>query len=101
MEEDAPSLRLLLMLSYPRTFLSDPQLDNVLDLKRAAAVARKFDANDMVRRVEDALCKYAEEEPAAAYAIAWRYEFKNALRAAARASLGHLPFFNGTWDTSK
>ncbi|VDB91634.1 unnamed protein product [Peniophora sp. CBMAI 1063] len=101
MAEDAPSVRLLLMLSYPRTFCPAPKLDNVLDIKRAAAISQKFDSSSFVAVVDGALCRYAQEKPEVVYAISWRYRYKNALRVAARLTLDRLPFLGPSWDISE
>ncbi|KZV66261.1 hypothetical protein PENSPDRAFT_637191 [Peniophora sp. CONT] len=87
MSEDAASLRMLLRFCYPRTFCSEPELLELEDIKRAAALARKYDVDLMRETAERALVRFADLKADIAYAVAWRLEYPTALRAAARRSL--------------
>ncbi|VDB87556.1 unnamed protein product [Peniophora sp. CBMAI 1063] len=87
MSEDATSLRLLLCFSYPRTQCPEPSLTTVTDIRRAATLARKFDCGPLVRAVGHAIVQLAQKHPEAAYALAWKFELRIALRASARASV--------------
>ncbi|KZV63261.1 hypothetical protein PENSPDRAFT_616858 [Peniophora sp. CONT] len=87
MAEDAPSLRLLLRYNYPRAFCPEPDLSVLEDIKRTASLALKYDIVFMREAVEKALIRYAQNQPDVAYVVAWRYEYPDALRAAARRSL--------------
>ncbi|KZV68438.1 hypothetical protein PENSPDRAFT_553551, partial [Peniophora sp. CONT] len=100
MAEDAACLRLFLGTCYPRAFCPEPKLEDVIDIRRAAAVAHKFDSPVMHLALEAALSRFAQDAPEVAYVIAWKYELKNAVRASARASLDHAPFLDETWDVS-
>ncbi|KZV70274.1 hypothetical protein PENSPDRAFT_752712 [Peniophora sp. CONT] len=99
MAEDAASLRLLLLSSYPRTFTPEPKLENISEIKLAAAVARKFEVDCMLSHVDAALCQYASRNSEIAFAVAWKYELNPAIRVAARASLHHAPFLGDAWNT--
>lgn len=87
MSEDAHSLRLMLCFCYPRTICPEPDLLAIQDIKRAAALAQKYDIGLMRDAAEKALVRLANGRPDIAYAIAWRYEYPTALRIAARRSL--------------
>ncbi|KZV63263.1 hypothetical protein PENSPDRAFT_217860 [Peniophora sp. CONT] len=92
MSEDAASHRLLLRFSYPRTLYPEPALTEVLEIKRAATLALKFDCKPLLQAVEIAITRLSQDSPETAYAIAWEFELGDVLRAAARASL-HRPWF--------
>ncbi|VDC04274.1 unnamed protein product [Peniophora sp. CBMAI 1063] len=87
MSEDSPSIRLLLQFCYPRTSCPEPTLDNTADVRRALALAHKFDIDVVREAAERALTRLAKTAPVSAYALAWAYELPNAARASARASL--------------
>ena len=87
MSEDAVSLRLLLCFSYPRTLYPEPTLAGVPEIKRAATLARKFDCGPLLDAAESAITHLARSDPETAYALAWRFESREALRASARASV--------------
>ncbi|VDB87559.1 unnamed protein product [Peniophora sp. CBMAI 1063] len=88
MVENAPSLRLLLHFIYPRTFCEALPLSSIADVKRAAALAGKYDIQFMREAAEMALVLLADDLPDIAYAVAWRYELPIALHAAAQRHLG-------------
>ncbi|VDB87552.1 unnamed protein product [Peniophora sp. CBMAI 1063] len=94
MSEDSASIRTLLRFSYPHTFCADPELEKVADIKRAAVIARKFDCQALLEAVESAIIRLSKSESETAYALAWRFEFPGALRAAARASVHHRLFID-------
>ncbi|VDB87558.1 unnamed protein product [Peniophora sp. CBMAI 1063] len=110
MSEDAQSLRILLRFCYPRTFCPEPALVGLDDIKRAATLAQKYAIELMRDAAERALISFAEDprvqQPDVAYAVAWRYEYPDALRAAARRSLEpfsvslHAPEFEDVPATS-
>ncbi|VDB87562.1 unnamed protein product [Peniophora sp. CBMAI 1063] len=87
MSEDAQSLRLLLHFTYPRSFCPEPDLSEIADIKRVAALALKYDITFMREAAETALIRFAQSKPDVAYVVAWRFEYPQALRAAARRSL--------------
>ncbi|KZV60182.1 hypothetical protein PENSPDRAFT_760157 [Peniophora sp. CONT] len=87
MSEDAQSLRLLLRFCYPRSYCAEPELKQIAEIKRAATLAAKFDIAFMRHAVEKALIEYGDLRPEIAYAVAWRFEYPEALRRTAFSSL--------------
>ncbi|VDC02909.1 unnamed protein product [Peniophora sp. CBMAI 1063] len=96
MTEDSISLRLLLQFCYPRSFCQEPRLIAIMDIKRTAELARKFEIPFMRKASEDALLNYANVMPAVAYAVAWRYGYVGSLKSIAKKSLGRRDIFDGT-----
>ncbi|VDB99517.1 unnamed protein product [Peniophora sp. CBMAI 1063] len=93
MTEDSNSLRLLLAFSYPRTVCEEPDLHTMLDIKRTAILARRYDLKFLHTKVEQALLRYSTVSPAATFAVSWKYSYHDAARAAARCSLDEPDFF--------
>lgn len=87
MSEDSPSIRLLLQFCYPRTVCPEPTLNTATDVRRALAVARKFEVAILFEAADRSLARLAQTEPESVYALAWTYELPEAARAAARATL--------------
>ncbi|KZV66258.1 hypothetical protein PENSPDRAFT_689132 [Peniophora sp. CONT] len=87
MTEDAPSLRLLLRFTYPRSFCDEPWLLTIDDIKRAATLSHKYEILFMRNAAELALIRFSTQHPDVSYAVAWRYKYLTALRASARRSL--------------
>ncbi|KZV63265.1 hypothetical protein PENSPDRAFT_758099 [Peniophora sp. CONT] len=87
MTEDAHTLRLLLRFIYPRSAFPEPEISTLEDIKRTAALARKYDVPFMREAAEKALVAFADSQPEIAYVMAWKYEYPSALRAAARRYL--------------
>ncbi|KZV63266.1 hypothetical protein PENSPDRAFT_691802 [Peniophora sp. CONT] len=96
MTEDAQSLRYLLRYNYPRAFCPEPELSTLGQIKLAAALAHKYGIESMRDAAEKALIHLANYQPDVAYAVAWRYEYPKALRAAARRCLE--PFVAAGFD---
>ncbi|VDB89958.1 unnamed protein product [Peniophora sp. CBMAI 1063] len=87
MTEDTDTLRLLLSFCYPRSFIEEPSLYTLEDIKRTAVLAQKYDIDFLRERSESALVKLSALKPFAAYAVAWRFGYAAAVRAAARKTL--------------
>ncbi|KZV61219.1 hypothetical protein PENSPDRAFT_593080, partial [Peniophora sp. CONT] len=87
MFEDADSLRLLLQFGYPRSVCDEPKLLAILDIKRAATLAKKYDIGFLREKAENALLHYSGTSPALAFAVSWRFCYNESLRAAARRSI--------------
>ncbi|KZV63269.1 hypothetical protein PENSPDRAFT_669806 [Peniophora sp. CONT] len=73
--------------NHPRAFCPEPKLSMLEDIKRTASLAHKYAIAFMREAAEKALIRYAQNQPDVAYVVAWRYEFPDALRAAARSSI--------------
>lgn len=101
MVENAASLRLLLGFCYPRTLCPEPKLEGVLDIKRAAIVARKFECDFILVTVNEAIKRLALTQSETAYALAWRFELRDALCVAARASIHHDLFRDRVRDVAE
>ncbi|VDB95807.1 unnamed protein product [Peniophora sp. CBMAI 1063] len=99
MFEDSSTLRLLLQACYPRSVCNEPDLKNILDIKRAAALAQKYDIAFLHEKVTKALCDYCDVSPALAYAVSWRFSYDGPLRVAARRSLDIRDFFKTLVDS--
>lgn len=99
MFEDAHSLRLLLKLCHPPTVCDVPDLITIMDIKRAAALAHKYDIGFLHRKVEAALLTYSKDGPSLAFAVAWRFGYERMLHAAARRSLHFPDFFKTVADS--
>ncbi|VDB87540.1 unnamed protein product [Peniophora sp. CBMAI 1063] len=99
MSEDAQSLRLLLKCCYPRSSWDEPELTVLLDIKRAATFAHKYNIEYLNKKASKALLRYSDVSPSLAYAVSWRFGYAEPLRAAARRSLDIPDFFKSIADS--
>lgn len=98
MSEDAATLLLLLRFCYPRTHCDEPRLVAIKDIKRVAMLAEKYDLDFMHRTIHDALVEYTNVCPLYAFVVAWRFDYRDALRYAARRTLYTPNFFQALAD---
>ncbi|VDB89970.1 unnamed protein product [Peniophora sp. CBMAI 1063] len=94
MAEDADTLLVLLRFSYPRAFTDEPRLLSIMDIKRTAMLAQKYDITFMHDKAERALVTFCKDSPFVSYAVAWRFDYFRTVRYAARRCLDFPEFFH-------